>query len=553
MSPSSLTDSEIISEVECPHFFPGTAGPIVKILLYTDEPLEITDDVVKDWSLGVMLLHIKAHAPAFASLCIKLVSRNSTNETHADNRLDDLLEEEGFDQIWFFGFHQGNRENFTMEVLRGGPHSELDEAEVRALEEWMTVGEEDGQRGGGVLMTGDHAEEPPPDAILPDSEQPPASEGEEKVVFWGLGRALGRHVPRAGQMRVWEGPPTRRTVDSQNTQVLLSGSNFGNPGLQHDPNPQRLILEKFNPQGQPAKDGLPHPLFIYKPGNFIQVYPDHMHEGGVVLPKEEDLADPNVWPNGQLVRPQVVARGTDSSKAQRVDLVAAYDGDRARVGRIVADSTWHHYFNVNLNRFIPPGEIDSPTDQIGQFYGNLAIWLTPLAKRREMARAMIRWVALHPLLLEERVWEDLDEDNEDLDEGNLVGVLLYLGSTAYHLISQMASSFEIHELLCALLPDDVSEKVETLYLPENGFALGTFGSNEFLLPSKELLLGSFTNMYHREMAHVESRGGTSEELRQARDKVSAGGFNYALKVQNSYINKLASASKSWFESKEEKE
>jgi hypothetical protein len=544
MSQPSLTDTEIISGVECPHFFRGTAGPTVKILLYTDDPLDVKDDVVKDWSLGVMLLHIKAHAPAFASLCIKLVSRNSTDKTHADNRLDDLLEEEGFDQIWFFGIHQGNRENFTMEVLRGGPHSELDEAEVGALEKWMTVGKEEEQRGGGVLVTGDHAEEPPLDAILSDAEQPPANDGEEEKIFWSLGRALGRHVPRAGQMRVWEGPPTKRPIDSQNTQVLVPGSNFEDPLLQFDHNPQRLILETFNSQGQPTKGGLPHPLFIYRPGSFIQVYPDHMHEGGIALPKEEDLADPKAWPNSQLVRPQVVARGTDNSKARTVDLIAVYDGDRACRGRIVADSTWHHYFNVNLNRFVPPGELDSHTDQIGQFYGNLTVWLTPLRKRREMARSMIRWAALHPLLLEERVLEDLDEDKQ-------VSMLLYLGSRAYHVISQVASSFEIHELLCALLPDDVSENVETLYLPEKGFALGTFGSNEFLLPSKELLLGSFTNMYHREMAHAESRGGSPEKLRQAVDKVTAEGFNRAVKAQNSYITRLASASKSWFESKEE--
>jgi hypothetical protein len=545
MSQTSFTDSVTANTDECPHFFQGEAGPIVKILLYTDEPLKVKDDSIQPWSLGVMLRHLAAHAPAFASLCIRLVSRNSTPQNHADNRLDELIEEGDFDQIWFFGTHQGNRANFTMEVLQGGPQSELDDAEVTALTNWMRADEGAGRQGGGVLMTGDHAELRPPDALLTERDTNSAVSSPPAETFWGLGRGLGRRVPRAGQMRKWEGAPTNNTADSQNTQVLSFGSNFEAGFLQFDPVPQRLTLLTFDANGEPSSGGHPHPLFLYKQGSFIQVYPDHMHEGAVVIPTDFDDEE---WPNSEVVKPQLVAQGIDNKKMKTVDLIAAYNGDRAGVGRIVADSTWHHYFNVNLRRFGPPGEANSSTDQIGQFYGNLALWLTPLRKRREMARAMIRWLATHPLLLEERRLDDLSND-----EWN--DVPASLGEQAYYLLSQVASPCEIHELLYALISSDINASIETLYLPERGIAFGSFQSDEFLLPSKELLLGSFINLYHREMAKAESSGGTQNKLQQAFVNVVKNGFKRAINIQNQYVLRvaLASQNKNWFQLKKEKE
>jgi hypothetical protein len=518
---------------ECTHFFPGKTGPTIRILLYTDDPINVTDDVVQDFSLGVMLQHLAAHAPTFASLCVKLVSRNSNFNSHADRRLDDLIKNGNFDQVWFFGTHQGNRTNFTMEVLRGGPHSELDDSEVEVLENWMRVGHQEGQLGGGVLMTGDHAEPRPADAL------PPAT-GTGVGEFWSLGRALGIHVPRAGKLRSWEGPPSRNVQDSQNTQVLSRGLSFEDVLLQFDPVPQRLILETFDANGKPAKDGLPHPLFIYKAGTFIEVYPDHVHEGTVVIPSDEDLAaDASIWPNSLAVKPQIVARGTDTSKRAVVDLIAAYNGDRVDRGRIVADSTWHHYFNVNLNRFIPPGEPNSSTDQIGQYYANLAIWLTPLAKRREMAQAMISWLASHPALLEERFLEDLSD-------GETSRMLMHVGERAHNLLAQVATQCEIHELLAAIVPAENRENVETLYFPEKGFTMTSFGSEDVLLPSKQLLLGSYVNQYHRDVAHAESSTGTLT-LPAARDPGETG-FKRALNVQSTYVKRLAAASNKWFTS-----
>ncbi|HXT88003.1 MAG TPA: hypothetical protein VN714_01985, partial [Trebonia sp.] len=70
-----------------------------------------------------------------------------------------------------------------------------------------------------------------------------------------------------------------------------------------------------------------------------------MHEGALAFPSSYPTPE---WPSGPFGQPtpEVVARGTDKRFAATYDLVSAYDGSMASVGRIVADSTWHHYFHV---------------------------------------------------------------------------------------------------------------------------------------------------------------------------------------------------------------
>ena len=95
-----------------------------------------------------------------------------------------------------------------------------------------------------------------------------------------------------------------------------------------------------------------------------------MHEGEVI---EEDAIElgkplgipgyagveypPAVDPQRPRPRPTVVAYGRTTSFVQHEDgsvnakrflLIGAYDGDAAGIGRVVVDSTWHHWFSVNL-------------------------------------------------------------------------------------------------------------------------------------------------------------------------------------------------------------
>lgn len=451
--------------------------PTIRILLYTDDPQSITKD---DELLGLstMIEHLKAHAPTFANLSIEWLSRNSSKANHADVKLSaELLEK--FDEIWFFGVHQVNRKNFNIGILRGGPQSELGKEEVLALSNWMRVGGETGLDGGGVLMTGDHANLRPPDAVSnEDAACPDNSEHEE---FLGLGRALGHCVPRAGLMRKWEGKPTAFKENSFNTQSPITGIKSDSLRLQVDPIPQQLILQTFDEKGNPVSGGQVHPLFFYKDGQAIQVFPDHAHEGAIIEPS--NLEDTEIWPKNHLeVQPQphVLARGIDKRNFQVLNLVSAYDGDCANVGRVIADSTWHHYVNVNLHKFRPPAREGSDGDQIGQFYANLAIWLSPRSIRRKMAEKMTEWLANFPLMLEE-----------------VGGDPLEIGQKAYLILSKVASPCEIHELLLMLVPDNIRARFETIYFPEKGFILSAF-------PSKEVLLGSVISLYYQQSIEEES-------------------------------------------------
>ena len=437
--------------------------PTIKILLYTDDPqISPSNKVGEFLGLGSMIERMQQHTPAFAGLDTKWVSRNSKD--HADNKINVVLarevEETGqpFDEIWFFGLHQANTEKFSLGAFRGGRESELNATEVAALEQWMST--RDGFHGGGVLMTGDHANATPP-KLIPSPESP-CGDTSAGASFLGLGRAIGRCVPRAGLLRKWEGPPT----------VLDSFSTIVGSGFQLDDVPQKLDLRNVNLDGDPDGNGQPHPLFFYRAGESIELFPDHAHEGAVIIPAAFDAA---VWPSGPKgqTQPQVVAFGRDKRRDKPLNIVATYNGDLAGVGRIVAHSTWHHYMNLNLRGFPNPGPIGSPSDQIGQFYANLAIWLAPRSKRTQMARAMCWELARYTLLLEERA-----------DPG-------HLGDVANSVLLRVASPCEIHELLQVLPP------IEHGGLPP---ATAAVDSDQ---PSRELFLGVVLDTYHQVMVQAE--------------------------------------------------
>ena len=436
--------------------------PTIKILLYTDDPNAITDGK-NLLGLGSMIDRLNDHAPVFAKLSVKWVSRSSDQNHHADNKLDVVLRREveqtgePFDEIWFFGLHQANTERFSLGAFRGGPESELTVEEVAELDKWMKV---DGGCGGGVLMTGDHNNPVPPKWLR--NKNGPCTDPVENPELLGLGRAIGRCVPRAGELRKWDGPPSSRIDESLNT--------LAKAGFQTDRVPQKLINEKLNADGEPDPNGQPHPLFFYHSGRLIDIFPDHRHEGALVMP---DLSNTAVWPVGPKGQPKpcVVAFGTDKRSGKRVPLLTAYDGDDAGVGRIVADSSWHHYVNINLKGFPHPARLRSYSDKIGQFYGNLAIWLAPLHKRRQMAEAMYWELADFTLLLEQQ------EDP------------IRTGEAAYSVLRRSASPCEIHELLRASGQQQLTGD--------------RFSGSRIEDPAKAEALGLVLASYHRAMIQAE--------------------------------------------------
>lgn len=470
--------------------------PLLKILLYTDDPEVVPpDNPNKDLGLAFLLEHLNTRGLTFANLRVKWVSRYSSIQASADQKLDAVLERERqtnhqFDEIWVFGFHQSNTDTVSVKVFeRGGPEAELTANEVSALEQWMETAGPPEAAGGGVLITGDHNHPRPRNAIAGRNQLCP--DRSIDAAFLGRGRAIGRCVPRAGQLRKWENEPTNLEHSSNSTLT----------GFESDATPQELILCPLDAAGNPDPYGQPHPIFRYKRG-WIKVFPDHVHEGQLIQP---EVWNPQLWP-GQA-RPHVVARGIDKRHCKLVDLLMTYNGDLVNLGRIVADSSWHHYFNINLMQFRPPGQDGSATDQLGQFYSNLAVWLAPRARRYEMALAMLWRLASYSALL-----EPLDDVKN-------------IGTQAYSRLLQVASPCEVHELIQILVP----ARFGMISLPEGNSGLSA-------LPSQEMLLGHILNAYHSEIIRDETDD--AYQPREAREVIEAA-FTEALKEHMTRLQQLA--------------
>jgi hypothetical protein len=223
-----------------------------------------------------------------------------------------------------------------------------------------------------------------------------------------------------------------------------------------------------------------------------------------------------VWPggNGKPV-PVVIAFGEDRVHGRQIDLLTAYDGDAAKVGRIVADSSWHHYLNINLKGFPHPAPVPSESDMIGQFYGNLAVWLAPLHKRRQMAQAMAWELAVFTKLVEDA-----------RDEGEL-------GEVSDLTLKRAAGPCEIHELMRALAPAEVVSK--------------RFWEGRELTDVAELqkeVLGSVLWSYHEAMTQAEQAATELSAINPT--TVISQGFTRAFGVPAN-SSRITNSMVSWFD------
>ena len=82
---------------------------------------------------------------------------------------------------------------------------------------------------------------------------------------------------------------------------------------------------------------------------------------------------------------------------QEIGVLSAYDGHNVDVGRILADSTWHHWFDINLLGAAPAPSPYAGYDataagqavlkHLDAFYLNVGVWLAPPARQTEMRNA----------------------------------------------------------------------------------------------------------------------------------------------------------------------
>ena len=345
---------------------------IIEAASTTDHPIEV----------------VTAHTGVDADADVDGFTFDGTHVYNGDTRtLDD------YQEVWLFGFASSN--------------SGMTGPELDAIVDFM-------DSGGGVFATGDHA---------------------------NLGGAMCGEVPRVKSMRHWY----TGTAPSGSGDERID-TNVPSPGadpqfdLQSDRIPQRIYPTWYGD----AADAVPHALLSF-PGGAVTYLPDHPHEGECVVPAVLDPAEYPEDPNGVQVAPEIVAHGVSAgpgfsgSKPSITPpvlfgVIGAYDGHQTGIGRVVVDSTWHHWININLNGagasaltggvavdglYDAPGVPSAEYLQIQAYFQNIAGWLEP-------NRLRICWVILRLPILRWQwpIVQELDPDRfDDLDHVLEIGRL----------------------------------------------------------------------------------------------------------------------------------
>lgn len=327
----------------------------VKILIVTDSSSG-GFGTVEGFHLG-HILQILADDPwSHISFNVTKAHRQETAEAGViDNFRFNQHDLNQYSQVWLFGINATGVDPLTP-------------VELKALAQFM-------DQGGGVFATGDHED---------------------------LGQPMAAEVPRVRSMRRWhwpnpgpDGEPVAPDVsgsERHDTVVELAAG-----GSQLDKLPQPIL-----PTWYARRSGggfitrvhsFPHPL-LCGPDGPIEYLPDHMHEGHCEVPS--DLSKSFTFDGYMTVEypsdgaghqepPKVVAkattRNTDNSE---FGVIAAYDGHRVGIGRVVVDATWHHWFNINLDGFLDATDPVNPGfdpaivpkwKAIKAYFRNVAVWL----------------------------------------------------------------------------------------------------------------------------------------------------------------------------------
>lgn len=279
-----------------------------------------------------------------------------------------------FDQLWLFAI--ANVGSITTN-------------EIDAIEDYM-------DKGGGLFATGDHG---------------------------SLGRTMCGNIPRVKDMRYWNDTPAGSTNDTN--EVSMGGRRRNDT---NKPRPGNTIANTFDHQSDNIPQtiavrtfptGMPHPLLSIKkairPSGIIDIMPDHPHEGEAA--PETSFTVNGIHVPSQIIATSFVNGGNTSGTKDGTDphcfpSIAVWDGRPAKVGRIVVDSTWHHFVNINLNgaESAQGGLTASDFEVVRNYYMNIAKWMT----RRKFIICWRKFVLVDLLKNSQIVEASLDDPNEEL-------------------------------------------------------------------------------------------------------------------------------------------
>jgi hypothetical protein len=435
----------------------------LKVLAVADDALDFGDG---DFGLSTFLRTLRDRAPGYVRFDVTIGHINNVSnarmfgtEAGVSRRIKSFRFDDTahftptmYDQLWLFGI--ASTYNTEMPPAGREGTSGLLDGEIAAIQQHM-------ERGGGVFATGDHGT---------------------------LGKALCGRLPRVRSMRHWDhftGPVAGASEVGMTGPRRNDSNRIGHdPGSQFsdqsDDIPQPLDLTLYSTWlGALRSARWPHPVFCGTDGR-IDVFPDHPHEGECREPAGygetlNGLPDYPAGSDGQPIRPEIIARGqvpaNNSARGTKMPtqahgfaVASAYDGhrvaDRAR-GRIICDSTWHHYVNVNLVGVVEGGGFDefaiaaaagtpdhpskhdgflaSPAGRavlakIQNHFTNVAVWIAPPDRIRCFHDALWRQLAFH-----DRVTEATLFDPDVALEKIPIAVLSQIGAHARDVLGRRTS------------------------------------------------------------------------------------------------------------------
>lgn len=330
----------------------------------------------------------------------------------------DELDLEDHDELWLFGIAGGDL---------------LSSDETRAVEEFMDA-------GGGVVTTGDH---------------------------YALGQGITGSIDRVGKMRNYD--------EFWNT--LRVGSN------EQDDVPQDIRIREYptyHVWPRFLRRTYPHPV-LCGPEGPIEILPDHQHEGEVNVPSSYPTDE---WPEKNGYQPEVepiawarIVQGDDSGT--EFPVVGVYNGHRADVGRIAADATWHHWFDLNLlggnMGFDDTTSGLQALEQFESYFLNLAVWLAPPDRQRAMRNALL-WGGFWrgPLVM------------FDVEQARNYS----FGGRARDALGQFAPQCQIDRWWLDLVPIDLEELLNELRVLPDPIPEPEPGPGPIPLPIEEFMIGA---------------------------------------------------------------
>ena len=368
----------------------------VRILVVVDNEISLTEGP-SAFGVGRVVRLLRESTVGCTSFRVDLARRNSAafavdtspapNQPRYEGFRFDALDGgapvlDRYDEVWCFGFKPGNDAGPDANITSAGALPASD-AELAALTRWMN------DRRGGLLAMGDHDY---------------------------LGASMCHRIPRIRSMRRWTNaqgvPPIGGEFDPDTAlrhdtnQPFTAAQQAGSAEIpfsnQEDSRPQSIDWVPWISQ-QVSIFKLhqrPHPILCHPTHGPIDVMPDHPHEGWNYEDDEIDLTatydfgtlSGDEYPMNGSGRPapMVIAHGTTTpnppydlakgpSPKKRFAMVSAYDGHQANVGRVVTDSTWHHWFDENLQAIEAAG--GAGWDKISRYFLNVATWLAPPGRR----------------------------------------------------------------------------------------------------------------------------------------------------------------------------